>query len=589
MKPELEHDSDKPDSESANTRWAIWVGSLTVALTMVPYLLGYSFAGNRHFMWLGYNLDDSCVYLSWLRQAFDGSFRAINMFTTEPQHGQLLNPFFLVLGILARLLHLPLLVVLHASRLFFGGCLLTIVWRLILYSTHNSCEQRVSFLFVCFGSGLGWIPGVWPAAIDAWQPEAITYLSLYLSPLFCFALSLQALSALLFMKAIQSGSARYVFWAGIAVCLLGLTHTYDVITMMAIFGAYAVAISALRYIASPTRPLIYAAIIGIIALPAVLYIKHELDTENVFHQRMEVPTRSGPLGLVLVGYGLLMALAVYTVVRLVRITRSPKDESRESPIQSTPELLYRVFLVIWLVTNIAVSYLPVDKFPFQRKMLQGAHIPVSILAGIGAAHLIGRIRGMDTKWKYAAAITSLTLVAGISNILFMVRDVTSFEINLIQTTHMHRPYLEPGELSALRWIETNTPPGTAIQPLPWLGGSGGHFAPVDVTMACFTPGLINRPVYCGHWGETPGYSEKLAELARFALPEPRMTDQARIELLRKMRVAYVLFSQKQKEDQPVDEAADRLAPMFRGLIPVPGYLVKVFSNSDVDIYKVNLP
>ena len=150
-------------------------------------------------------------------------------------------------------------------------------------------------------------------------------------------------------------------------------------------------------------------------------------------------------------------------------------------------------------------------------------------------------------------------------------------------------------MDALEWLHSNTPAGTPIQPLPWLQFDGAHFAPVDVTLACFTPGLIDRPVYCGHWGETPDYKAKLAELARFGLPAPHMTDDMRIEMLRRTQVKYLVFSQKQSDDSPnpddrmLGEAADKLAPMFRGYLPIPPYLIKVYTNTDADIYKVQLP
>jgi len=98
-------------------RWAACVALFAMAVSQLPYLVGWSFAGKRHFMWLGYNFDDSCVYLSWMRQAADGSTWGLNLFTTEPQHGMLINPLFLLLGWFARLAHLNVLVVYHLARL----------------------------------------------------------------------------------------------------------------------------------------------------------------------------------------------------------------------------------------------------------------------------------------------------------------------------------------------------------------------------------------------------------------------------------------------------------------------------------------
>ncbi len=104
----------------------------------------------------------------------------------------------------------------------------------------------------------------------------------------------------------------------------------------------------------------------------------------------------------------------------------------------------------------------------------------------------------------------------------------------------------------------------------------------DASLSCFAPGLINRKVYWGHWGETPDWEIKLKAMRDFALP--KTTDSERIALLRTMKVRYLLFSQKDREDTN----ADILAPMFRGRTELPPYLIKAYSNSEADVYEVRL-
>ncbi len=183
-------------AEKSSYRWPVIISAITMVLTMIPYLIGQSFAESRRFMWLGYNLDDSCVYLSWMRQAADGSWRALNLFTTDNQHGMLINPLFLLLGKFASISHIPLIGVYHGARILFGFGMLISVWSLLLNVLKESRARYLAFLFVCFSSGVGWFPLWWETSpiltpVDIWQPEAITFLSLYLSPLFAFALMLQ--------------------------------------------------------------------------------------------------------------------------------------------------------------------------------------------------------------------------------------------------------------------------------------------------------------------------------------------------------------------------------------------------------------
>ncbi len=573
------------------------IGTLT--LTMLPYLIGLSFAGPRTFLWLGYNLDDSCVYLSWMKQASSGSAHALNMFTTEQQHGMAMNPLFLVMGQTAHILHLPLVTVSHVFRLLFGAALLLTVWKIAICLTPDRRSRKAALLLVCFGSGVGWIPGLWgqfPAPIDSWQPEAITFLSLYLSPLFCFSLMLQALVVLNTLYALRTGTIRFSLVGGACVFLLGLTHTYDVITMLAVLFAWAVVSFGISPSSATTKRLLITAFTALLlGAPAVLYIYHQLQTEAVFHQRMEVRTASGPLYNVFLGFGLPLLFAAYYIKtnwkQYGSMVNGLKGNSASGRTNVYDICNFTTLLMgIWIVVNILVAYLPISIFPFQRKMLQGAHFPITLLGGLGLARLLSTLPLLNKQRVMQLAIAGIIGLTGISNVRFLLRDMESFEINLIQTTHMHRPYLNAGETKTLEWIDQNTPADSAIQPLPWLLATDHGFAPIDVTLACIGPSITHRKVYCGHWGETPEYKDKLDEISRLPLPDERMPEEARIALLRKMKVQYLVFSQKgrSKDDPTSDQATDQLMPMFR-TGHVPNYLKLVYTNDDADVYQIVLP
>jgi hypothetical protein len=588
-------------------RWILLLAVVTMALTLLPYLIGAALADGRPFMWLGYNLDDSCVYLSWMRQAADGSLRALNLFTTEPQQGMALNPLFLVLGRIAGWTGLPLLAVYHGARLLFGIGLLWLVWQFARLVIADVQARKIGMLLVCFSSGLGWLPFWWTASpihtpIDKWQPEAITFLSLYLSPLFVFSLALQVAIFSLLFTAERRGKVKYALWAGLCGFLLGLVHSYDVISISAVWIVYLLLNTALpsstgrrnrntsevsdtRHPTPDTRLRAwgYALLAGAITAPSVAYIYLQYKTEAVFRARADVATLSAPLYWVLLGYGLTLVLAVVAVRVLCRPTSKAdkaEEETGKRETWTTGTDATRL-LIIWAVVNVAVAYLP--GAAFQRKMLQGSHFPIALLAGIGVAWLI-RTRMSPVFKSSALTVPVVVLLLSLTNSGFVARDLSNYTLNRSQTMQQ-RPYLEKGEREALEWIRRNTPPGTAIQPLPWLAlveaDSRRQVGSYDTSLACFVPGLIHRAVYCGHWGETPSFGEKLAELTRFSLPNT--PEEERIALLRKMKVQYLIFSQK----RPDDENANRLAPMFRGLTELPPYLLRVYSNEDADVYRID--
>lgn len=559
-----------------------------MGITLVPYLFGWSLQGlqaaRAWYSWLGYNLDDSCVYLAWMRQAADGSFFQRNLFTTEPQKGQQFNLFFLALGNLARLTHLPLLFVYHAARIVLGIALLRAVWWLLELLLPNARVRRAAYLLVCFSAGLGWLPGFWrdsgiESPVDVWQPEAITFLCLYLSPLFLVSLLLMVGVLGWLWVAEQTRSLRPTLYAGLCGLLLGNIHTYDVITLVAIWGTFLIIRTVIEHRLDVLGAWGRALLAGSLAAVSTAYTYYLLRTEEVFAQRAAVATLSPPLSLYLLGYGLLIPLACAGAFALWRLpNRRGEGETyapHSSPLSLQPSAL---FLSVWAIVNLAVTYLPVS---FQRKMLMGEHLPLAILSGVGLA---GMIQGLNGKMR-GLCLTVVILFLSLTNVRFLLRDMENFLANRGQSK-IQRPYMYPGEVAALEWLRQHTPPGTPIQPLPWVYTlEEGRMGVLDTTVASFAPGLSGRPVHAGHWGETPRFAETMGQWVRFL--RPTMTDEERRMFLRSTGVRYLLFTQKPTESR--DELTYRtlLAPFFSKPPPFLRYVPEA-SNAEADVFEVRL-
>ncbi len=583
--------NDSEQNKAVSNRFVYTVILITLALTMVPYLIGQALANNRIYMWLGYNLDDSCVYLSWMRQAVHGSIWQYNLFSTSPQHPMLANPLFWCLGLFAGITHLPMLAVYHLARLTAGFALLFVVWKLIREMLQDTLAQKTALLFVCFSAGLGWLPGLWPQGgisimhtpIDAWQPEAVTFLSLYLSPLFAFSMLLQVSVQLLLWKSIHTNSMKDALLAGILVTLLGLTHTYDVVGLALTWVLFLVFLAFTKTNATLFRKACArVAMAAAAGLPGVAVIAWELHTDALFNKRAAVPTLSAPIAYILIGYGLIFLLALFVPVHfLLHNKNKAADADRHDSTSLFRTKTAALLIILWALAQLLAAYLPVA---FQRKMLQGEHFPLAIMAAAGTVWLLRLPRSPLRQKTLFPAVIALTTLLSISNIRFLTRDVLNDQQNIVQT-FQQRPYLKPGEWKAIQWVKKHIPAKVAIQPMPWVQLSASvsgkaSIAARDMTIACFLPGLTAHPVYCGHWGETPSYPHKLQQLQDFALPST--TDAQRIALLKKMKVGYLLFSQKDSDDP----SADQLAPMFRDVVSLPPYLEQIYSNRDVNLYKI---
>src|SRR6266849_2508431 len=232
---------------AAERRWAWGWALVVMAAASLPYLLLLGITPPGRVCW-GFvnNPDDHCVYLAWMRQAADGHFFFQDLFTGDRQPGRTINLFFWTLGILARFTHLPLALVYHLARFGFGAALLVLVYHLAAFLTEDRLSRRAAFGFAALSSGLGWLMWPWPGdsppsvPADTWQPEAITFLSLYANALFCAAMAAMAGIFLCLLVAQRTGKVRPAVVAGLLLLLLGNFHSYDVITLVAVWAAYLV-------------------------------------------------------------------------------------------------------------------------------------------------------------------------------------------------------------------------------------------------------------------------------------------------------------------------------------------------------------
>ena len=124
------------------------------ALTTTPS--GFVYGG------LLYNPDDQNVHLAWARQAMDGRFFFRDLFTTENLNGAtpsgetplFTNIFCWALGVIARITHLPLVVVYHALRLIFAFLALRWFFNLCALLTSDKRARFLALLFAAFSGGV---------------------------------------------------------------------------------------------------------------------------------------------------------------------------------------------------------------------------------------------------------------------------------------------------------------------------------------------------------------------------------------------------------------------------------------------------
>ncbi len=573
-------------SARSETVFYIGFGALTLLLASLPYIYGW-LQTPRGFTYTGlaYNIDDCAVYLSWMRQAASGRFFQHNQFSIDPQRDVQFNLFFLVLGGLVRLTGFAPIVIYHAARVASGALLLWAVTGLLRETIASARARQIAFALVCTAGGIGWLWGGYEPSrgynqpVDLWQPEAITFLSVYFTPLFAAALACMVVFLTAFLRSERTDKLRDIWPAALCGFLLGNFHSYDVIHLFAVAFAWRAAsdIAARTINRNGWARLIVA---GLATLPTTLQVYYALRANPVFYERAFVSaTWSSGVWWVWAGFGSPLALAVYAAFAAVRNANG----SVANALTSRDAL--RLFIT-WAVIGVAIAHVPVA---FQRKLLMGAQIPVCVLAGVALAALSERLSGDFPKIAVAFAV----LVAAPSNLLWLLRDTTRLSANVGSTSH--RPYLSSDEAAALSYLRDHAKPTDRV-----LAGldPASHTRPpgfaLEPFLSVYIPALAGPVVYNGHWSETAHYGERIRDARRFFRADTSDTD--RQTFLAENQIRYIVYANALGDGPPraPDKTPLPLGPNNAPYNPVPWpqtdvppYLTPVFQSRDVTVYAVS--
>ncbi|MHB9037271.1 MAG: hypothetical protein ACYC64_11450 [Armatimonadota bacterium] len=518
------------DKNSKSERnWVLMWAAVIVLLSSVPYIWGALIVpGGYHFLGLTHNIDDGAVYLSWMRQAADGHFFLRNLFTNDPQAAQAFNVLFLVMGNFAHVTHMSLIWVFHLFRIGLGMLLIWTIWRFSKLFLNDPNERRLLIPLVGLSAGIGWlIPGAQApkGPVDVWQPEAITFLSIYLNPLFLAALVLMIWSFYFLVRMQRAGRVGDAIYAGLLLLVLGNVHTYDIITVGCVWAAYVVVDCVIK-LRIQAKTLTLSLLAAVIALPSVAYQYHIYQIDPVFRARANSPTPSPEIWSFFAGYGLVLVGAIIAVVMLMT--------SGQLKIQNSK---FKIFLVVWGIVGFIMPYIPIGQ---QRKLVMGLHVPLCILCAYALCRLTARV---PVKPRRGVFLAVMLFMVG-SNVRFVAQDMKLLSVG--RTVTHFAPFMSDSEICSMRWLRDHTCRTDTV------------FAPP--TFALFTPAFIGHRVYYGHWSETPNYAGKIALWGR--LYENSFSAEEWLDIVAEESKSVYYVSESRATDPPPALLPSHIEPCY---------------------------
>lgn len=416
-----------------------------------------------------------------------------------------------------------------------------LAYYLLLTSAGQQPAARIRFAAVALAAVIAWAatgPQLGLDPVDSEpnlvMPEAITFLSLYLNPLFTTSMALLVLAMINGQLALREQRPWSAVAAGAWGLLLANVHTYDAVPLLLALGVYLVVLMLheRRWVAGAASA--YLAIVVLVA-PGVMYQSHLIAADPLYRAKAMTQTLTPGLPSMLVSYGWLVPLAIAGGLELV---------ARRG--------VAGAFWPTWAVVHGACIFLPASVFPFQRKMAEGLHIPLALLAAYALLSLARRVGAALGGWATAAryrqagptwsvrcdhacrrqslvpwlALTGVIVLLP-SNLLFVSSTLAALQNNNAAKWSKAMPpfWVPTAESEALDWLAANLPPDAVIGCLPYIGS--------------YIPGRCGRTVYCGHWAETIEFGRKLGALSDFyRAPGPAAT---KVAFLREAGITHLYY------------------------------------------------
>jgi hypothetical protein len=512
----------KPSSESPSNfenRYFWSVSFLFLCAITLPYLWAWAITPNG-MGWSGllWKADDQNVHLAWARQAQDGHLFFRDLFTTEGlvsgERPLFFNLLPLAWGLLAHT-GLPLIFWYHLTRV---GAALATLWqfhRLAQLVLPTVRERVISIWLIALATGSSFAAVAVPWLYDHYtfidhpdptknfpfptMPEAFVFTSAFAYPLNIVAYGLLALLARLVIEPSAKSGKTAALAFGCAF-LLSNIHTYDAIPLGLTVLIWILLNKKDRREHLPVR----GAILAGLALP-VLYQGIVFRGSQEFREKALTLTLPPPL------HSIALSLAVLLLPALLGAWIVWKSGSENTSTRGR-------FVIVWALVTVISIYAPVS---FARKMLEGAQLPLALLAAVGYACLAASIANRSIRRTVMIAGAVMLSISPAYFTLFCIQQ---------NDTYMPPRYLMDSEWQALHYLDTKGDRSSAVLSLPLVGSYG--------------PRETGMTFYLAHWAETLHFGDKFKLGLNFY--GDRLTPTEARNLLRTNKIRYVIEGQYER-------------------------------------------
>jgi len=536
-----------------NYSFLIFVSVIVVFIMGLPILYGF-FINDKYHYYTGLNtiaVIDGPVYLSYIEQVKAGHFLFRDLFNSNDNF-QFLNPFWLLVGLVAKILNLSAPFTLQFFRIILIPFFLFSTFKIVdLLFKGSNLQKKICFLYSLIVSGLGLFfysllllitakPEMMDIPLDLWAYEANNFMVLRYYPHVLFSISLIFLIFYYFFKAIEDESNKKAMIVGILALLLFSFHPFQIPLVYAISLFYLLILFIINKKISWDYIKKYL-LMFFISLPSVLYYIYQLFfNKNILLKAIQNNNFTPSLPIFIISFGLGLFLALYYSYYIFKKGQFTKE---------------KIFLITWFLGNIILVYSPLN---FQRRMLGGFILPLAILSFYVLLMIFEKIKSKSKALKIILALT-LFFFFSLSDWYVYNQDFKYLKIAAAgEVEHQDLVYVSQEIKEALDWYKENSNDN-------------------DIILASYErgnliPGLTGKKVYMGHPIETIDFAEKKDKVNYFFSTNSH--DYWKQNFIKNNKITYIFYSDFEKKLGSFEP--DKYA-----------YLKEVFKNNKASIYKVN--
>lgn len=517
-----------------------WV-LLILIVSLAPYVAGLLlspedsvFTGNL------LNHSDTNSYFAAMQLGRHGNWSYRMPYSAQSNQPLPLFPLFVLLGHLARLTSLSVPLVYHLGRIAFTGMFIALSYRFMSRRTEDTNERKLAMFLLLFTGGYGWAMVLLfgaeaPQALkpDIWIFDAVSFGAILGFPHFVLNMTLMLWMLMAGEDFVQGrgwSNASGSILAGLGIALI---HPHQLAVIGATLGLGIFTASAKH--GHVTWEGFWRLILILLPGGAIALRMAYLSLNDPFLKSWleQGDTYTPPVWSLFILYGPVLILAFLGTWSTLRAYRT------KIPLAA-----------LWFLVVFVLLYLPAN---FQRRFIEGWHVPVAMLAAIGwnrqALPLLSRLLSP----RVAKAIISLVFISVVVSPVFLLSITFS---QVVDPRAGNPAYVFSDELGALEYLRRNA----------------GY---EDVVLAHFysgnrIPAFVGVRTFVGHWSLTPFFVERLLQVQDFF--RSNSMDEARLGLIEEFGISFVYYGQDERN--------------LGGFSPDQvGYLQLVYSSPTVSLYR----